>query len=286
LNLTIKILDIMSHKRLILLVLVAVVIAWVGSCKPKATDDVEPLEEDSTVLIARTCILLEERINDALYRAYEYDSTRRLMRVYEYTADLTLNRLAKRYTFEYDPKDSTKIVRMRETNLAVRDQSFFYDIDYDAQGKYKYILPFRIYNSGPRALDTVQVFYDADNRISEMKAAMLYHYIYDYDSLGNVKTWSLRRAEQPTDSVLATYTEYDAKINLFQFSRGAQLMNLIRGTLPNRRNPLKSTVHGQNIESIYEYNAKGLPTQATTSYRMPGDTLSRTLVYNFQLDCK
>jgi hypothetical protein len=276
----------MSNKHAIIWILVVGVILWVGSCKPKESDVVTPEEEDSTTIIARSCILLEENINNALYRAYEYDSTRRLMRVYEYSADINQNRLAKRYTFEYDKKDSTKIVRFRETNLVVRDQNYYYEIDYDDKNVMTTIRPFRILNSGPREIDTIKIFYDDNKRISELRSATLFNYSWDYDSAGNVKRWAIRRPEMMTDSLLAEYDEYDDKINLYQFSKGVQLMNLLRGSVPTRRNPTKYRIMGQSVESAYTYNAKGLPTQAAVKFTTIGDTISRETIYSYQLNCK
>lgn len=253
--------------------------ALIDSCRPKNNDDINP-DVDSTAI--STCIPLSERINGALLHSFEYDSTRRLTRMIEYTGTEQLNKIVKRYTFEYN-KDV--LTRIRETNLATRDRNFIYELDYK-DGNVTTIRPFRVYNSGPRAEDTLTVLYDEKNRVSELQSLRNGKSKWEYDTAGNVRKWLVRPIASLSDSLLAEYTEYDDKVNVYAFSKGIQLVNLINGRAASKRNPTKFSFLGTSNTVSYLYNEKRVPTEAVVKSRTTSDTTLRETVFLYQLDCK
>ncbi|MFN4144251.1 MAG: hypothetical protein ACK4GN_00385 [Runella sp.] len=252
----------------------------IEGCRPRKGDDVNPVT-DSTAFAP--CILLSERINDVLLRAYEYDTTRRLTRMLEYSGTAQNNRIVKRYTFEYTPKGV--LTQWRETNLAQRDQSFIYEIDYTNRGLFDKIRAFRVFNSGPRIEDTLTFVYDDQDRISQLKSKIRPSSTWEYDADNNVKKWLIRKPSSTTDSLAAEYSTYDNKVNLYSFSRGIQLVHLLTGKAPSRRNPLTYTIGGENVEATYQYNDKGVPTQAVLKFRGPDNNLRET-VFTYSLNCR
>lgn len=277
----------MSNKIVLslLALLFLVTLLTIDSCKPK--DGGEPTPDSLSVdsLANSPCILLSERINDVLYRAYEYDSTRQLLRLTEYSGSLTANRITKKYRFDYEKK---QLARITETNLTTRDQSFIYEMDYDSDGKLLKIRPFRVFNSGLRAIDTLEVIYNDKNYITELSSVTTGSQKWDYDTagLGNVKKWSIRLPLATQDSTFAEYNTYDDKTSLYGFSKTIQILRLLNGNAASRRNPLKYTFRGENIESIYQYNPKGVPTQSILKIKALSDTTFRETVFTYQLDCK
>ncbi|MEZ4904377.1 MAG: hypothetical protein R2822_22820 [Spirosomataceae bacterium] len=238
---------------------------------------------DSTAL--STCILLSEKINGIVLRNYEYDSTRLLRRMLEYASSEPQNKLLKRYTFEYNNKN--KLTRIRETNLTEQDKSFIYELDYiNANSKQlKLIRPFRVYNSGARVEDTLTVKYATNGRVSEIKSLRGLSSKWEYDSSGNVKKWLIHKPLMSSDSLLAEYGAFDDKVNIYAFSEGMQLLNLLSGRAPSRRNPLRYTANGQSVEATYQYNEKRVPTQSVLKFKSSNNTLRET-VYTYELNCK
>ena len=275
----------MSNKTvlsLLMLVLVAALLT-IDSCKPKNEQAVIPDSLAVDSLANSPCILLSERINDVLYRAYEYDSSRQLLRLTEYSGNPAANRITKKYRFDYEKK---QLIRLTETNLTDRDQSFIYEMDYDTDGKLEKIRPFRVFNSGPRAVDTLAVVYNDKNYITELNSVTTGSSKWEYDSVGNVKKWLIRLPIVAQDSILAEYNTYDDKTNLYGFSKDIQLLRLLNGNAPSRRNPLRYTFKGNNIESIYQYNPKGVPMQSILKIKSVSDSTFRETVFTYQLDCK
>jgi hypothetical protein len=275
----------MSNKAVFSLIILAVasVIFSIESCKPKSSDAVEPDSLSADSLVNSTCILLSERINDVLYRAYEYDTARTLLRMVEYSANANFNRVTKRFRFDYDKNE---LVRITETNLAARDQSMIYELDYDSDKVLKTIRPFRVFNSGPRAMDTLTVKYDQRAYINELSSTRTGTKKWQYDSLGNVKKYTLRLPNATTDSTLAEFSSYDNKINLFAFSRAIQILRLLTGQAPSRRNPLSFVEFGQDVQATYLYNNQNVPTQGVFKSKALGDTVLRETVRSYQLNCK
>lgn len=254
-------------------------LALVESCRSKGREEVEPI--DSTAL--STCILLTEKVNDILLRSYEYDTTRHLERILEYTGIQPGNKVIKRYTFEYDSK--YKLVRIRETNLAVKDNSFIYELDYGSNSRLSTIRPFRVYNSGPKLEDSLKIVYGANNRISEVKSKTGLISKWEYDTAANVKKCLIRKPFSQTDSLIAEYGSYDDKVNIYAFSEGMQLVNLLSGRPHSRRNPLVYVTGGQSVEASYQYNFKRVPTQAVLKFKSSNNVLRET-VFSYELNCK
>lgn len=254
-------------------------VALIDACRPKGGEDVEPI--DSTAL--SSCILLNEKVNGILLRTYEFDSTRRLERMVEYAGIEPNNRIIKRYTFEYTSK--TRLVRIRETNLAVKDNSFIYELDYDRDSKLKTIRPFRVYNSGPKLEDSLKITYGTNNRISEIKSRTGLTSKWEYDTAANVKKWFIRKPLSQTDSLVAEYGSYDDKVNIYAFAEGMQLVNLLNGRPHSRRNPLTYVTEGQSVEVSYQYNTKRVPTQVVMKFKSSDNTLRET-VFLYELNCK
>jgi len=254
-------------------------IALADSCRSKDGGDVEPI--DSTAL--SSCILLTEKVNDILLRSYEYDSTRRIERMLEYSGVTPGNKIIKRYTFEYN--SNNKVIRIRETNLAVKDNSFIYELDYSSDSKLKTIRPFRVYNSGPKLEDSLQVTFGTNNRIAELKSRTGLISKWEYDTAANVKKWLIRKPLKQTDSLIAEYGSYDDKVNIYAFSEGMQLVNLLSGRAHSRRNPLTYVTGGQSVEALYQYNFKRVPTQVVMKFKSSDNTLRET-VFSYELSCK
>jgi YD repeat-containing protein len=250
-----------------------------GNCRPKGSDDVMPI--DSTVL--SPCVLLTEKVNGILLRAYEYDSTRHLERVLEYSGTEQSNKIVKRYSFEYNSK--YKLLRLRETNLSVRDKSYIYELDYNSSAQLKAIRPFRVYNSGPRLEDSLAVTYGTNDRIAELKSKTGAVSKWEYDTAGNVKKWLVRTPLMKADSIMAEYGSFDDKVNIYAFSEGIQLINLLAGRAHSRRNPLTYTTGGQSVEATYQYNNKRVPTQAVLKFKSSTNSLRET-VFSYELGCK
>lgn len=255
----------------------------IDGCKPKNSDAVTPGGGLSDSLVSSPCILLAERINDVLYRAYEYDTSRNLLRLAEYSANAAFNRVVKRYRFDYE---NQRLVRFTETNLVARDQSLIYEFDYDTDGVLRNIRPFRVFNSGPRATDTLAVKYDDNSYINELSSPRTGSQKWQYDSVGNVKKWLIRTLTAAQDSTLAEYGSYDTKTNLYGFSKTIQLVRLLAGNAASRRNPLTYTVKGQNLKASYQYNERNVPTQSILKMMSAGDTTLRETIFSYQLSCK
>lgn len=253
-------------------------ISVIAGCRPKNNEEVTP--EDSSLSI---CILLSEKINGTLIRAYEYDSLRKLTRMLEYSGTNPVNNLIKRYTFEYNSKNT--LIGFRETNLAVKDQSYIYELDYADNNQLKAIRPFRVFNSGPRAEDTLTVVYGITARITELKSNRGVTSKWEYDTAGNVKKWLVRTPLMKSDSLMAEYGSFDDNINVYAFSQGMQLVNLLTGRAHSRRNPFNYTAAGQSVEATYQYNDKRVPTQAVLKFKSNNNTLRET-VYAYELNCK
>jgi len=249
------------------------------NCRPKGDNDVMPM--DSTAL--SSCILLNEKINGVLLRAYEYDTTRKLTYMTEYSGSSQLNKIVKRYTFEYN--NSNRLTVIRETNLAERDKSFIYELDYNSKSQVKTIRPFRVYNSGTRAEDTLSLVYGTNDRVAELTSLRGVTSKWEYDTANNVKKWLIRTPLMKSDSLLAEYGSSDDKVNIYSFSQGMQLINLLTGRAHSRRNPIKYTSLGQSVEASYQYNEKRVPTLAVLKIKS-SDNLLRETVYAYELNCK
>lgn len=228
-------------------------------------------------------MLLSERVNDVLLRAYEYDTARVLLRMTEYSGSATANRVLKRYRFDYV---KSQLVRITETNLAVRDQSLIYEFDYDSDKKLQTIRPFRVFNSSPRGIDTLTVKYDSRNYISELKSVRTGSRKWQYDSVGNVKKHLIQLPNMLTDSTLSEFSTYDNKTSLYGFSRTIQLLRLLNGQAPSRRNPLVYVENGQSLQTIYQYNNRNVPSQAILKTKAFGDMALRETVFSYQLECR
>ncbi len=261
------------------IVVVLVSIFVIDSCRPKNNEEITP--EDPSAL--STCILLSEKINGILLRAYEYDSLRKLTRMLEYSGTDPVNSLIKRYTFEYNSKNT--LIGFRETNLAIKDQSYIYELDYTGTNQLKAIRPFRVFNSGPRAQDTLTVMYGTNTRIAELKSIRGISSKWEYDTARNVKKWLVRTPLMKSDSLMAEYGSFDDKVNVYAFSQGMQLVNLLTGRAHSRRNPFNYTASGQSVEATYQYNDKRVPTQAVLKFKSNNNTLRET-VYSYELNCK
>lgn len=255
-------------------------IFMVYNCRPKGGEEVSPI--DSTAI--SSCILLSEKANGVLQRAYEYDSSRYLTRMLEYSGTEQSNKIVKRYTFEYAPKH--KLLRFRETNLAVKDMNYIYELDYLNSTQLKAIRVLRVFNSGPRPEDTIGVLYDTNRRITELKSgARQITAKWEYDSAGNTKKWFVRGPLMTSDSLLAEYSSFDDKVNIYAFSEGVQLVNFLLGRAHSKRNPLIYNLLGQNTEVTYQYNDKRVPTQAVVKSKSANNVLRET-VYTYELNCK
>lgn len=249
-------------------------------CRPK-DNEVSPIV-DSTAL--STCVLLSERINNVLYRTYEYDSTRTLVRMLEYSANVSANQVIKRYTFEYT-KDNT-LIRLRETNLQTRDQSYIYEPAYTGNKIMSKIYTFRVFNSGAVAQDTLKLVYDQENqRVAELQSAKGITSKWEYDTAANVKKWLLRIPGRATDSLMAEYGDHDDKVNIYAFSKGMQLLNLLNGRAHSRRNPLNYTLLKESTDVSYQYNQKRVPTLRVLKIKSTNNVLRET-VYAYELSCK
>ncbi len=277
----------MSNKTLIFLVLFVGALVAIDSCKPKNSDAVTPTDSlavDST--LSSPCLVLSEKINNTLFRQYEYDTLNRLVRMVEYSGSQSANRMIKRYTFLYNNKGNLN--QFNETNLAERDKSYIYDVDYDESGMVSALRKFKVYNSGPRNTDSLAVVYDDKKRVIELQSLADGSYKWEYDSLGNAKNWLFRSATMTQDSVLAIYSSYDTQTNLYAFSKGIQLVDLLNGRAPSSRNLLAYRTGNRNYTTTYQYNAKKVPTQATRKSKATGglDTTQVETVFMYELRCK
>lgn len=272
----------MIHKSTIywgIIILLIGLVTFKG-CRPK--DNEIPPIVDSTAL--STCVLLSERINNVLYRTYEYDTTRTLVRMLEYSNDAAANRVIKRYTFEYT-KDNT-LIRLRETNLQTRDQSYIYELAYSNNKILNKIYTSRVFNSGSVANDTLQLTYDTGNqRVTEIKSATGITSKWEYDTASNVKKWLLNFPGRTTDSLMAEYGDHDDKVNIYAFSKGMQVLNLLKGRAYSRRNPLNYTLFNESTDITYQYNDKRVPTQSVLKINSNNNVLRET-VYSYELSCK
>ena len=275
----------MSNKTLIFCVLLLATLISIDSCKPKSSDDINPsdsVQVDTTPV--SPCIVLSEKINDVLYRSYEYDSSSHLVRMIEYSGSKTANRILKRYTFDYNA--GGYLTDFNETNIAERDQSYIYHVDYAEDSTISALQQYKVYNSGPRLQDSLRLVYDGNKRISEFRSATGGYYSWQYDSLGNAKTWSVGVPMTTRDSVLASYTAYDTKPNLYTFSKGIQLVDLLRGRVPGRHNPTVYQVGNTKYEVSYEYNTQNVPIKSVSKIKVGTDSLGRETVYTYELQCK
>ncbi len=275
----------MSNKALIFCLLLLATLVSIDGCKPKSSDDVNPLDSTQIDTAAVSpCIVLSEKINDVLYRSYEYDSTNHLVRMVEYSGSKTANSVLKRYTFDYNA--GGYLTSFNETNIAVRDQSYIYQLSYAEDSTISGFQQYKVYNSGPRLQDSISVVYDNNKRISELQSLTGGAYSWQYDSLGNAKTWSVRVPRSTRDSVLAEYTSYDTQKNLYSFSKGIQLVDLLKGRVPSRHNPTTYKVGNTSYGVTYEYNAQNVPTKSVAKVKIGTDTLGRETVYTYELQCK
>ena len=263
----------------IMTMLVMASVFAIDGCRPKSNEEVTPI--DTSAL--STCILLSERVNGILLRAYEYDSARNLTRVLEYSGNEPVNKIVKRYSFEYNAKNI--LIGFRETNLAVKDKSYIYELDYSNSSQLKSIRPFRVYNSGLHAEDTLTIIYGNNAQIAEVKSLRGVSSKWEYDTAGNVKKWLVRTPLMKSDSLMAEYGSFDDKVNVYTFSQGMQLVNLLTGRAHSRRNPFNYTSSGQSVEATYQYNEKRVPTQAVLKFKSNNNTLRET-VYAYELNCK
>lgn len=272
----------MVHKSTIywgIILLLAGLVTFKG-CRPK-DNEITPIV-DSTAL--STCVLLSERINNVLYRSYEYDSTRTLVRMLEYSTDAAANRMIKRYTFEYT-KDNT-LIRLRETNLQTRDQSYIYELAYSNRNTLSTIYTFRVFNSGAVAQDTLKLVYNQDNqRVTELQSAKGVTSKWEYDTAANVKKWLLHFPGRTTDSLVAEYGDHDDKVNIYAFSKSMQVLNLLNGRAHSRRNPLNFTLLNESTDITYQYNDKRVPTLRVLKIKSNNNVLRET-VYSYELSCK
>ncbi len=276
----------MSNKSLLFVLLFIAALISIDGCKSKKSDEVNPndsLSVDST--LKSPCVVLSEKINNLLYRQYEYDSLNRLTRLSEYNGS-TNNRVLRRYTFLYNA--AGRLSQFNETNLAERDKSYIYDVDYDANNNVAALRKFKVYNSGPRNVDSLTVLYDESKRIVELKSSADVSYKWQYDSLGNAKNWLIRTAAMTQDSVLAQYTSYDKNTNLYAFSKGIQLVNLLMGRAPSRRNLLTYKIGNVLYQATYQYNTQNVPTQSVLkAMNVSGtDTSKVETVFSYDLRCK
>lgn len=276
----------MSNKTLLFGLMLIAALITIDSCKPKSSGEVVPdsLSLDST--LNSPCIVLSEKINNVLYRQYEYDSVSRLTRMIEYSGSVGANRMLKRYTFQYN--GAGYLTQFNETNLAERDKSFIYEVDYNPDSSISALRKFKVFNSGPRNTDSLTIVYDDNKRISELQSSADASYKWEYDSLGNPKKWLIRTMTMTQDSTLAEYTAYDTKTNLYAFSKGIQLVNLLMGRAPTRRNILKSKIGTTSYEITYQYNMQNVPTQAIVVTRAIGgiDTSKVETIFSYELKCK
>ncbi len=275
----------MPNKALIFCFLLLAALVSIDSCKPKPSDDINP--DDSTQIDTTPvspCVVLLEKINNVLYRSYEYDSINHLVRMIEYSGSQTANRILKRYSFDYNA--SGYLTEFNETNIAERDQSYIYKVDYAEDSTVSAIQQYRVFNSGPRLQDSLSVVYDDKKRISELQSVAGGSYSWQYDSLGNAKTWSVRVPMTTRDSILTEYMAYDTKPNLYTFSKGIQLVDLLRGRVPSRHNPTMYQVGGTKYDITYEYNAQNIPIKSVAKIKMGADTLGRETVFSYELKCK
>ncbi|AEI49737.1 hypothetical protein [Runella slithyformis] len=272
----------MNHKFTIywgIILLSAGFVTFKG-CRPKG-NEISPTV-DSTAL--STCVLLSERINNVLYRTYEYDSTRTLVRMVEYSANTSANRVVKRYTFEYT-KDKS-LIRLRETNLETRDQNYIYEAAYSNTKILNKIYTFRVFNSGAVAQDTLKLVYTQDNqRVAELQSAKGITSRWEYDTASNVKKWMIRVPGKTKDSLVAEYGDHDDKVNIYAFSKGMQVLNLLNGRAHSRRNPLNFTLLKESTDITYQYNDKRVPTLRTLKTKSNNNVLRET-VYSYELSCK
>ncbi|MFN8344138.1 MAG: hypothetical protein U0X91_04005 [Spirosomataceae bacterium] len=260
------------------LLLLSVSSLLTDGCRSGNNEDITPV--DSTAL--SSCILLSEKINGILLRAYEYDSTRKLTRMWEYAGSNLSNSLVKRYQFDYNSKNT--LIRLHETNIAVQDRSYIYELDYTGN-RLTTIRPFRVFNSGLRADDTLNVGYDLNERIAEVKSRNGIRSKWEYDTGGNVTKWLIRTPLMKSDSLIAEYGSFDEKVSIYAFSKGIQLVNLLSGRAHSLRNPLRYTASGQSVEAIYQYNDERVPTLAVLKFKSNDNTLRET-VYSYELSCK
>jgi hypothetical protein len=202
----------------------------------------------------------------------------------EYSGSATANRVLKRYSFDYNA--GGYLTSFNETNIAERDQSYIYHVDYAEDSTISALQQYKVYNSGPRLQDSLTVVYDESKRISELQSATGGAYSWQYDSLGNAKTWSVRVPQTTRDSVLAEYMAYDTKPNLYTFSKGIQLVDLLRGRVPSRHNPMMYKVGNTRYEVSYEYNTQNVPIKSVSKVKMGTDSLGRETVYTYELQCK
>ena len=271
-------------KFIAFLIILVVITLQFNACKPKSGADPDPQVVDSTALAAQGCLLVTEKINGIIFRSYQFDSAGQLNRMFEFSAGSD-NRLIKRYTFEYDA--ANLLTKFRETNLAVRDQSFQYEIEYDADTKLmKTVKSYRILNSGARADDTISIDYDAQKRVVKYAPQRGLTYLWDYDSTGNATKFSARLPGTTIDSTLAIFTAFDGKPNVYTAARAMQLLNLMLGNAPNRHNTTGFRANNQDGTVEYSYNEKGLPTDAIVKLRSATDTAARTTTYNYEYQCK
>jgi hypothetical protein len=273
----------MSNKALIFCILLLATLISIDSCKPKSSDDVSPDSTQIDTTPVSPCIVLSEKINDVLYRSYEYDSMSHLVRMVEYSGSKIANNILKRYTFDYNA--GGYLTSFNETNIAVRDQSYIYQVSYAEDSTISVLQQYKVYNSGPRLQDSLSIVYDSNKRISELQSISGSSYSWQYDSLGNAKTWSVRVPSTTRDSVLAQYTAYDTKPNLYTFSKGIQLVDLLRGRVPSRHNPTIYQVGNTKYEVSYEYNTQNVPIKSVAKVKVGTDSLGRETVYSYELQC-
>lgn len=276
----------MSNKALLFALLLIAAFISIDSCKPKGSGDVNPssLSIDST--LNSPCRVVLEKINNVLYRQYEYDSSNRLTRMVVYSGSTGTNLMLKRYSFQYDANGY--LSQFNETNIAERDKSFIYEVDYNPDSSISALRKFKVFNSGPRNTDSITIVYDDNKRISELQSSADISYKWEYDSLGNPKKWLIRTIAMTQDSTIAQYTAYDNKTNLYAFSKGIQLVNLLLGFAPSRSNLLDYQIGDKSYQATYQYNTQNVPIQSTLKTKAIGgiDTSQVQTVFSYELSCK
>lgn len=276
----------MSNKILLFFALLLGAVISIESCKPKNSDNIKPADStsvDST--LGSPCLVLSESINNVLYKTYEYDSLRRLTRMVVYSGTATSNQIIKRYTFDYNAAGGL-LSEFHETSIAQKDQSYIYDLDYGTDKYISAIRKSKVYNSGPRVVDTLKVTYDTDKHITGLVSSVGNTQSWQYYSSGNAKNWLVRIPKTTRDSVMALYNTYDSKTNLYAFSKGIQLVDLLNGKAPSRHNLLSYQIGNTKYDATYTYNTNKVPIQSVVKMKAGKDTVGRETVYTYTLKCK
>ncbi|GAB2800680.1 hypothetical protein GCM10027275_53460 [Rhabdobacter roseus] len=246
-------------------------------CKRKKEDGPNPQVEG--------CLMMLETIDGRLYRRYEYNEDKSLFRIQQYQTGGE-GKLEKRYTFEYDANGFVKL--FRETNLLPPYQNFQYEIFNSTQDRAEGIVQSLIQNSGPRFVQSYALQYDDRGNVVQYDWADSY-WRYEYDDRGNVTRWYIKAGSTP-EQLTAEYANYDDKRNLYYYSEGPRLINLIIGGGTSAQNPGSFKFFGtggivaQTGIVTYQYNEKDMPVQASVSIFGPSG-VPATQAYRFEYEC-